>query len=99
MRGDWLARLYEPVFVVYLIYITASVQILTLDKSTFKKQLMTISIICCLLGNAFVISGPVLNDPLNISSNIYWNFYKHYQPENMQINLETFGKRPIGFCR
>ncbi len=100
MRGDWIARLYEPMFVVMLFYCVRVFQDrFSAKKGLIGKLLMTIALFIAIAGNGTVAFGPILNDPTGISSTIYWRFYKHAPKETMEKNLAIYGRRPWGFCR
>ena len=78
MRGDGIARIYQPVFVVFLFYITRAVQDVVNGKYTLvKRRILLIALVVTILGNGAVVFGPVFNDPCGISSSVYWRFYKH----------------------
>jgi hypothetical protein len=100
MRGDWIARLYEPMFVVLLFYCVRIVQNVTAEKHAyFRKYVMYVVLVIAVAGNGIVSFGPALNDPAGISSLVYWKFYKHAPRETMKKNLEKYGRRPWGFCK
>jgi hypothetical protein len=48
------------------------------------------------VANAIVIFGPVLRIPL--ADRVYFTFYHHAQTYALTKNLDTFGRRPLGFC-
>lgn len=48
------------------------------------------------LANAAVVLGPALR--LRLADTIYLAFYRHAQTEALATNLDTFGRRPLGFC-
>ncbi len=100
MRGDWIARLYEPMFAVMLFYCMRVVQDLANSKNVkLGKWILQFALIFVIFGNGVVSFGPVLNDPAGISSWVYWKFYKHAPKETMKKNLALYGRRPWGFCR
>ena len=100
MRGTWIARLYQPLFVVLLFYCARLFQALAFQKRHQLLKLLTIVLlIVTVCGNGIVALGPALNDPAGISSWVYWNFYKHSPPQTMKMNLAKYGRRPWGFCR
>ena len=100
MHGDWIARLYEPVFVVMLFYCVRFVQRQKNSQQTrYRKWLFTGALLIAVAGNGIVSFGPALNDPAGISSTIYWKFYKHAPKETMKKNLAKYGRRPWGFCQ
>ncbi len=101
MSGTWIARLYAPMFVVFLFYLTRVFQEAnTSPTRQYRKWFLNGLLVLAVSGNAVVAFGPALNDPAGISSEIYWRFYKHsWSAEPMKINLTEYGRRPWGFCR
>ena len=100
MRGTWIARLYQPLFVVLLFSCARLFQAFSARKlSRPLAVMMTLLLALTVFGNGMVALGPALNDPWGISSGVYWNFYKHSPPQTMKMNLSKYGRRPWGFCR
>jgi hypothetical protein len=100
MRGTWIARLYQPLFVIFLFYSARLFQALASEKRYRPLKLFTIVLlIVTVSGNGLVALGPALNDPAGISSWVYWNFYKHSPRQTMKMNLAKYGRRPWGFCQ
>jgi hypothetical protein len=100
MRGTWIARLYQPIFVVLVMSLVRMYHTIMHRKNErFTKWLAYSLLVMTLVGNGVVAFGPILNDPWRVSSQLYWRFYQHSDPESMQINLEKYGRRPLGFCR
>ena len=100
MRGAWIARLYQPLFVVLLFSCARLFQALSIQKHGRPlKAAMVVLLTATVFGNGLVVLGPALDDPAGISSWVYWNFYKHSPPQTMKMNLDKYGRRPWGFCR
>ncbi len=100
MRGDWIARLYQPIFVVLVVPIVrVSQHLCNLPDVVIRKWLVFCGIIVTIIGNGLVVFGPILNDPWRLSAAIYWRFYQHSPVDSMQINLAKYGRRPLGFCQ
>jgi hypothetical protein len=100
MRGTWIARLYQPMFVALLFSCARLFQAIAIEKRTRGlKIVMIVLLFVTVSGNGLVALGPALNDPAGISSWVYWNFYKHSPRQTMNINLAKYGRRPWGFCR
>jgi hypothetical protein len=100
MRGTWIARLYQPMFVVLLFYCMRFYQAISIRKHSRPLQtIMIVLFAATVFGNGLVALGPALNDPGRVSSWVYWNFYKHSPPGTMKMNLAKYGRRPWGFCQ
>lgn len=94
MRGFWIARIYQPVFIVFVLYIARVYQTVSIQKT---KKWMNIILIFIVIGNANIVFGQLLKSP--ISSYSYFLFYKQRGDYDMQIkNLDKHGIRPIGVC-
>lgn len=100
MRGAWIARIYQPIFVAFLVFIARMYQSLLNARQCGRTRLVLHALLMLtLLGNGLVVWGPILNDPLQLSSQVYWRFYRHDPVESMSMNLAQYGRRPLGFCR
>jgi hypothetical protein len=100
MHGTWASRIYQPIFVVLLFYVVRAVQSVSIPTHGRIKNIVLITAVSfAAFGNGIVAFGPALNDPMNISSSIYWRFYKHAPPDSMKLNLDKYGRRPWGVCR
>ncbi len=93
LRGNWIARLYQPLFVVFMVYAARATTVL----SSTRRIIGAAVIIFCVFGNTAVILGPWINQDL--TGLIYHNFYKHAPASAYRKNLSIFGRRPFGFCR
>ena len=95
LRGTWIARLYEPILAVNLIWI-ARCWAAPAGKTWGRAR----AILCCsaLVMNALVVFGPVMSDPVGVSTRAYYRFYNHwFFHEQYRENLENLGRRPLGF--
>jgi hypothetical protein len=100
MQGTWAARIYQPVFVVFLFYVLRAFEAtMTIKPLRLKAWFLTTAFGVTILGNGLIALGPLCKDPISISSTMYWRFYKHSPPTTMKMNLEKYGRRPWGFCR
>ena len=94
MRGTWIARLYQPVFVVYLSalarWLPAAWQV------PARRRWVGAALGLTLAAQAAVMLGPFLWP--HVTSRISGAFYWHDPPEVMVENLKVIGTRPIGFC-
>lgn len=99
LRGDWVARMYQPVFTVLVLFAARKYQQSASLGQTWKRALFAL---CALtvLANASIAFGPMLNNPF--ASSLYYHFYKHppamSSPTAMSENLRKYGRRPLGFC-
>jgi hypothetical protein len=95
LRGSWIARLYQPVFVAMLLF---SVQVLQAAiSSRLSVRIIGLALFfMTLIGNAAISFGPVMNNPY--AGKIYHRFYQHCSPQSMTNNLLRYGRRPLGFC-
>ncbi len=93
MWGDWLARLYQAVFVVYLLYIIRLAE----HIYKIKKMLLFFNIIMFLavLTNVLINTGGLYASSL--SNFVYSNFYLHGSPNSYSKNIIYYGARPLGF--
>ena len=101
MRGSWISRLYQPLFPVLVFFIARWWQHLPALPRSAQLALRTL-LAAVLAGNAAVILGPILGNPLRLSEEAFYRFYTHadvilirpYEP-----NLREHGRRPLGFTR
>jgi hypothetical protein len=95
LRGSWIPRLYQPVFVVMLLYSVQVLQAVTASRSSVKAA--GLLLFCAtLIGNAAISFGPVFNS--SFTAEIYHRFYRHASPQSMTDNLTRYGRRPLGLC-
>jgi hypothetical protein len=96
MRGEWIARLYQPVFVVFLVFIARNFA--GLSDKVHKLALTSLGL--CLMLNATIVFGPIFGAPA-MAAEFYQRFYNHNQEmiTDYPKNLQHFGRRPLGFCR
>ena len=97
MRGTWIARLYQPVFPVLIIFIARWWQHLPEGRPRLRV-FAGAAVGLALLGNALVIFGPILNNPGRISEQAFYRFYNHTDVHWIYGDyLRDFGRRPLGF--
>lgn len=92
MRGHWLARLFQPLVGVLLMMALRAAA--SLEGTAFRRW-RTAAVLAVLL-NASVAFGPALMNPL--AAFTYHKFYIHSPAESLLINMERYGRRPLGFC-
>jgi hypothetical protein len=95
VRGFWIARVYQPVFVAFLSYCLRMSQ-LDESQSAHRGLVLPRMIGATIVLNAGVVFGPLLWPSLVEPA--YYNFYQHSCLGSMVSNIEAYGHRPIGFC-
>jgi hypothetical protein len=99
MRGAWIARLYQPVFPALVLFAARWWRGLP-ELGRAMRAVVVGSVLAAACGNALIVFGPVLNDPLNVSETAFYRFYDHYDNHAIyQDSLRRFGRRPLGFPR
>jgi hypothetical protein len=93
MRGMWIPRLYQPAFVAFVLYV---VRIADTTTGATRRVLVSAIVLCAVLNGA-IVASPLLG--WRPGQTVYARFYKHAPIDMMEKNLETFGRRPLGFCR
>ena len=93
-HGTWIARIYQPLFIILIIFLAKYFAELKLEQK-YKNFLMVVFFSL----NIAIIWGPLLN--LRVAHYVYLKFYKHGngKPALIQENLRRHGTRPLGFCR
>ncbi len=86
MRGLFIARLYQPVFVVFLFYAARAA----------TTRLPVVLCIVAIAANLTIAFGPIARVPW--AGYVYHRFYMHAQANTMELNLDRWGRRPMGFC-
>ncbi|HWA10143.1 MAG TPA: hypothetical protein VG838_11890 [Opitutaceae bacterium] len=98
MRGTWIARIYQPVFAAFVWFCARWRQALPpLARPAHAAMCGLFGLL--LAGNALIIFGPILNNPLGLSETAFYRFYDHANHANYPANLRHYGRRPIGFPR
>ena len=89
LRGEWIARLYQPVFVALLMYIARA-------TSQTESRTWGAGVALAVALNLAIVAGPLtLNSAATL---LYQKFYAHASPRVFLDNLKHFGRRPLGFC-
>ena len=94
MRGDWIARLYQPVFIAFVLYIARFFH--SVKPGTPLKKVFIGIFVLFLLGNAVIILGPITKN--RVGEKVYLDFYRLYKKSEMIKNLDKYGCRPLGIC-
>ncbi len=95
MRGFFIPRLYQPIFVGLLVYVVRAIG----ERRTFsplKAHLLVALSVVTLAANASVAFGPIARVPW--AGYLYESFYLHSGVRTMDDNLARYGRRPLGFC-
>jgi hypothetical protein len=96
MRGDYIPRIYQPLGVAMIVYCARVIGGLeTPDRA--KANIVKAFFALALVANLSVAFGPIARVPW--AGRVYQRFYVHAYLETMDINLEKYGRRPLGFCR
>lgn len=98
MRGTWIARLYQPVFPVFLLFAARWWQNLPELPRVLCLAIGTL-LLATTVGNALVIFGPILKNPARISETAFYRFYNHNDAHWVYERhcLKLYGRRPLGF--
>jgi hypothetical protein len=96
MRGDFIPRLYQPLFIVMLAY-AARVVGGSWHGPRVRRRLVLVAATLAFVGNASIAFGPIGRVPW--AGYVYHRFYMHSGPETMDQELAKAGRRPLGFCR
>ncbi len=97
MRGTWIARIYQPVFPALVLFAARWWQHLPpLDWG--RRALIWGTLACVSVGNALIVFGPILGNPLKVSETAFYRFYDHTDLHWLyESHLREYGRRPIGF--
>ncbi len=95
MWGDWIARIYQAVFIVYMMYM------IRLAAYVYKQKRLQIALTTLFLLTAFfnvlINTGGMYASSL--TSEVYARFYKQGSPQSYSTNIKYYGARPRGFPR
>ncbi len=97
MRGNWIARIYQPVFPALVLFCARALSALPPLPVRARWSLGAVCFVFG-LGNALVIFGPILNNPFAISEQVFFAFADSMAPHSLyEDNLQKMGRRPLGF--
>jgi hypothetical protein len=96
MRGDFIPRLYQPVFIALMVY-AARVVGGRKEGPPGRARLVLAVAALAFVANASVAFGPIARVPW--AGYVYHRFYEHSGPNTMDEELARAGRRPLGFCR
>jgi hypothetical protein len=89
MRGDYIARLYQPLFVVLLLVVARAVML--------ESRLVVRAAAAAVALNFLVVLTPILGTP--VTGQILARYYLTAPVSTMDENLDAWGRRPLGFCQ
>ncbi len=95
MRGSGMSRIYQPAFAAMILFIARWMQA-AWDARPALRRKMIAALAIVAVANAVIIFGPALHIPL--ADRVYLSFYHHAATLALTKNLDTFGRRPLGFC-
>ena len=94
MQGKWIARIYQPIFVILIMFIVRF-SVVAFNSSKISKRIF-ISLIClCFIGNSIINFGGCFKS--RFTQWAWFSFYQHSFPSTMINNLNKYGAKPIGF--
>jgi hypothetical protein len=101
LRGLWIARLYQPVFVALVLFAGRALQRWWKPWRASGAGLGRVTaglVAVTVIANGGVVFGPFLR--LAMASTIYQRFYRHSQStDSLHINVDLHGRRPLGICK
>jgi hypothetical protein len=95
MRGLFIPRIYQPIFVALLVYVARAVGGRAAQPG-LKRRLLAGACVVAFVGNASIVFGPLARVPW--ADYAYHRFYMHSGPGEMERQLALHGRRPLGFC-
>ena len=95
MRGSGISRIYQPAFAAMILFMIRWMQA-SWDARAEARRWIIGAIALTTLANAVVIFGPILH--IALADRVYLSFYRHAETYALSKNLDTFGRRPLGFC-
>lgn len=98
MGGSWIARLYQPVFPAMVFFLARWWQALP-PLGALRRAVLGAGLAAALAGNALVLFGPILHNPLGLSGEVFYRFYTHsladwgtvYDRMLHELPRQTFG--------
>lgn len=98
MRGTWIARIYQPVFPVFVFFAARWWQHLPVLPRPAHLGLGLV-LAGFALGNALIVFGPILGNPLRVSETAFYRFYNHNDNHwvYQEHCLKRYGRRLLGF--
>jgi hypothetical protein len=97
LRGSWVPRLYQPVFVAMISVLAAFFRTRAALLPPALRRASWAALGLAVVLQAWVVFTPVLGAP-QLSGEIYYRFYHHASRPFYAENLKKLGTRPVGFC-
>jgi hypothetical protein len=96
MRGDWIARIYQPVIILCLLPAFYAIKVWKRDNNRlFINGVVAAALLVFILNTRTNVSPALGDDSQNFR---HYKFYFHAMPETMEENLEKHGRRPLWVC-
>jgi len=94
-RGIAMARIYQPVFVVFIVFALRFVQAAWDDRQRVRPWVVALVGVAA-TANAAIVMGPAMK--LRLADHAYFYFYRHAPRPMFLENIAKFGRRPLGWC-
>ncbi len=96
LRGFWVARIYQPLFIVMIFYIAVVSHEMLIRPKLFHFLRFLIVMLVGL--NCIIVFSPILRLPL--ADRIYHEFYGHaLSGPKLTKTLDKYGRRPMFICK
>ncbi len=92
MRGNWIARIYQPIFPAMVFFILKY-----FHKNFNIRSIASVFLFLTVIANTLIIWSPFAD--LNYPLQHYYNFYQTKNPNSLKTNLDKFGRTPVKFCK
>lgn len=94
MRGVWIARIYQPVFIAMIMYLVRFSGTMA-DRKPLEIRFFAVIIALCVCFNLAINTGGVFKSRLTQWA--WYRFYEHAPQETMLENVNRFGVRLVVF--
>ena len=91
VRGLWIARVYQAVFVALLLCVARAF------AAEARPAVLRAATWVTVIANAAIAFGPVMMNPMAFYFD--YRFYQHVSPAVYAETLQLYGRRPLGICR
>lgn len=91
IRGEWIARIYQAVFVALLLCIARAF------AAGRRPAVLRAATWVTVIANAAIAFGPIMMNPMAFYFD--YRFYQMFSPAAFEEILHVYGRRPLGFCR
>lgn len=96
MRGMWIARIYQPIFIVFVVYMA---RVFSRSQAVpVAHRCIATAIAACVVAHWVVVVGPLVGI-VGPTDRVYYEFYRHSVPGAFAGNMAKYGVRPLGMCR